>query len=216
MKFYHIDRSGSLSTGMVIRNTFAAPVGMNQELFDKLFPSGVSRWGLATLTNAYDTFSLLTTREFREPFISWVSLKHAEFNTVYAEIMLELMRASHFSTLPSRLSSFFAACGTYGLSLWEEQFKNENYRIFEVEPSQQPVLLDAHYLPGGMFYAEQPGNNVKIGTYPTSILSAINSYWDSGCMCVSECNQHNPLEALLLPPVVIGQQIPRSALADNS
>ena len=45
MKFYHIDRIGTLASGMKIENTFTAPTGIDQTLFEKLFPNGLSHWG---------------------------------------------------------------------------------------------------------------------------------------------------------------------------
>ena len=212
MKFYHIDRIGTLANWMKIENTFSAPAGMDQELFEKLFPFGGSKWGSSILDSKGDTFDLLTTRDFCEPFISWNSLTHARFHTVFAETIIELVRSAYFPELPSRLSSFFAAYGLDSIALWKKKLAKENARVFEVEASKKPLFFDASLLPGGLFYPENAKTNTFLGVVPPMLLSVTYSYWKSLCNCAEASLSLETPEALLVPPVVIGRQVPPEEL----
>lgn len=212
MKFYHIDRIGTLASGMKIENTFTAPTGIDQTLFEKFFPNGLSHWGKSMFESFPDRLPLLMAKEFCDPFTPWPSITGAYFNTVYAEIMLELVRAAYFPALPSRFSSFFTAYGFNALKLWNEKLKRENTRVFEVESSKQPVFFDASLLPGKLYYGQETQYIALIGISIPSILLSTHSYWDSASSCAQESAYYHVSEALLTPPVVIGRQVPPEEL----
>lgn len=194
MKLYHVDRSNELQENQIIQlnKVFFKSDTELCNLFDSLFPNGISRHGELYLNdfftfppNEYPIFCLKDDLEKMGIHVS--------------ENLLELYRRANFPEIPSRFTSMFALKNIDDLKYWPELTKN-NFKIFEINYDGPIYQLDASFIKGAICHLND-NKNAKIGFYPALIFKEFHQY-------LSGHFSNNPKPEILLPlPITIGKEI---------
>ncbi len=193
MKYYHIDRSNSLSEGQTIslNKEFTPNNDSGKLLIQKLFPDGVSAHGTHYLNDNVYFFNTGL------PLVQNIATSNNQNSIYFAEYAFELVRKIFFPSMPSRYTSLFALKKLDEINQWPE-LTNNRYRIFEIATIDEFPVFDASFLGGGLCFNFQ---NMYQGFSPSINFKHAFSYWSE------EVSVNPKLEVLLPLPITVGKQI---------
>lgn len=156
MVLYHLDRSGSLKTGMPINPVPESeiPEDLKETILYSQFEHGLSKHGLHYLKLSCNTFPywhLMNDRIFFEKPYFDESLKTIDSQII--ELNAELVRRAYFPQYPSRYESLFTVQSIRDFYQWPELSDRESFqnaRIFEIEAPNETHGFDSKWLRGGI------------------------------------------------------------------
>nr|WP_297936685.1 DUF2441 domain-containing protein [uncultured Lachnoclostridium sp.] len=178
---YHIDRANSLKEGMTLKlskNSLAQEY--NSEVYQKLFPNGVSLHGSGFLGNLIPNAN--------------VKYQYERTNSIYCELHAEFVRRSLFPQYPPRYECFFGVSKLEELKYWSNSFGND-FPIFEIFYDDSNAFeFDAKYLNDGFTW------NLETSEFLS--LNSAFQYWNS----FNVLHKEKP-ELLIHLPVKVGKCI---------
>lgn len=200
MKFYHLDRIGTLQNGTLVQSTptFNALNAYVNANIPKFYPSGISKTG----------------ERYLSPFdIDVTDLQHAKDTIFNAQVFMieyifETVRKTNFPNCPSRFTSLFACKDLYSIKKW-----------FNILSTNNMDCTNAHVLKirpkGRIFIADSVWRDESLSINGKSVFSTF-AYEEFAINYWSGISTKNPIyEVLCELPVEIIKSIPYDSNLDG-
>lgn len=194
MKYYTVDRSGSLFPGKeikLINDPATLPKDMPENLknlIQELFPEGTSRFGDRYLIRDIRLMSYMHSGDSEMPGFFFSDELQMESNI---ELIWELIRRVSFSDKPSRFQSMFCF-ETYEEAVrFRTKHGNFNSKIFSIESDHLGFKADTQ--------------NLRITAPLLSIIQFANAYWSGKAFPYLKENEQPLWESVMPLPVQVGE-----------